>query len=533
MTLTQLTFSDDQAEAYDRVAEALAQAGIDLSGGPLRPMAEGKSQTLAVIGKAGSGKTLLLAKLHEALAEAGVDIVGGDYETRRKKDRRTLAILAPTNKAASVLRNRKVPATTIHRILYTPVYDPEYERIAEWLLGNGERPEIEGMTDTALDRAQAFYQQHASIPGALAAAGLRGSDFITGWKRREEPLDIGFVDESSMLDKRQFDDLQEIFPTLVLFGDPAQLAPVNQSGEMVFDTLPEPQRLTLSRVHRQTRDNPILDLAHALGDEGLTFDQFERMVEEAAARDDRVVMGQRVQADLMARSPVLVWRNATRIRLIHAFRAAYGAPPDALLPGEPLICDGIELPLKHRKKRIDLEARGLIKGAQVVWLGPGKRPGFSRLHVIGAEDPQLSAASIVKIEMPDEEEPFIPFAANMGAAFLHGAAVTIHKAQGSQWPEVQVFAPDLWAAARAGRVEAGQPLWKRLAYVAITRAEERLHWVVRNRLARPEGGLTTDDLKAKPTPLKLDGGSDAPRDGGSDGGAEGEGADTSPTAGFA
>ena len=65
----------------------------------------------------------------------------------------------------------------------------------------------------------------------------------------------------------------------------------------------------------------------------------------------------------------------------------------------------------------------------------------------------------------------------MGATFLHGAAVTIHKAQGSQWDTAQVFAPDIYAAARMGRVEAGQPLWKRLAYVAITRAQERLIWV--------------------------------------------------------
>jgi exodeoxyribonuclease-5 len=83
----------------------------------------------------------------------------------------------------------------------------------------------------------------------------------------------------------------------------------------------------------------------------------------------------------------------------------------------------------------------------------------------------------------------------MGASFLHGAAVTIHKAQGSQWPEVQVFAPDLYAAAQAGRSEAGQPLWKRLAYVAITRAETRLFWVVRNRLSRPSGPLRVDDLR--------------------------------------
>jgi ATP-dependent exoDNAse (exonuclease V) alpha subunit len=501
MTVPSIQFSEDQAVAFDSVAELLRTAGVDVeSGVVLQPRNE--TGVMAVVGKAGSGKTLLLAKLYTALEEAGVEIVSGDYESRKRRDRRTLAILAPTNKAASVLRMRGVPATTIHRILYTPVYDPEYERIAEWLAGNGERPEIQGLTDEALDRAAGFYERNKSIPGALAAAGLRGSDFITGWKRREEPLDIGFVDESSMLDDRQFEDLKEIFPTLLLFGDPAQLAPVNQSGTMVFDGLPKARKLELQRVHRQEADNPILDLAHALADPHLEFQDFERMIEESAKHDDRVVWGQRVEVDLMARSPVLVWRNATRIRLIHAFRNVYGAPEDALLEGEPLICDGIELPMKHRKKRLDLEARGLIKGAQVVYLGPGRKPGFSRLHVFGAEDPQVSAASIVKIEKPDEEEPFIPFAARMGATFLHGAAVTIHKAQGSQWDTVQVFAPDLSIAARMGRVEAGHPLWKRLAYVAITRAQNRLIWVVRNRLAKPTHPLSIGDLRAA-SPVEL------------------------------
>ncbi|MDF1871782.1 AAA family ATPase [Vannielia sp.] len=504
MTAPALTFSDDQAEAWDSLSEVLRSAGVNLEDEVLTPAATGRDSVTAVMGKAGSGKTLLLARLGDALAEAGVDVISGDYEGKPRKDRRTLAILAPTNKAASVLRNRGVAATTIHRILYTPVYDPEYERIAEWLAGNGERPEIEGLTEEALDRAHASFQAHKSVPAALASAGLRGSDFITGWKRREEPLDIGFIDESSMLSDDQFEDLKEIFTTLVLFGDPAQLAPVKQSGNMVFDRLPEKRRLILHRVHRQEGDNPILDLAHALADPQVDFPAFERLVEQAAARDDRVQIGQRVEAGLMARSPALVWTNKTRIRLIHAFRAAYGAPHDALLEGEPLICDGIELPMKHRKKRLDLEARGLIKGAQVVYLGPGRKPGFSRLHVVGAEDPQVSAASIVKIELPDEEEPFIPFAARMGATFLHGAAVTIHKAQGSQWPTVQVFAPDLAIAARMNKMEAGQPLWKRLAYVAITRAETRLIWCVRNRLARPTGPLTTNDLVAPAAPLTLE-----------------------------
>ena len=503
MSKPPIIFSDDQAEAWDTVAAMLRQSGVDLEDSLLMGPPSDASSVMAVIGKAGSGKTMLLARLFEALQEAGVDVVSGDWEGKKRKDRRTLAILAPTNKAASVLRNHGVPATTIHRILYTPVYDPEYEKVAEWLAGQGERPEIEGLTDVALDRAFSSYQTHKSVPAALAAAGLRGSDFITGWKRREEGLDIGFVDESSMLDAKQFEDLQEIFPTLILFGDPAQLPPVQTSGGMVFETLPPQKVKALSRVHRQDAGNPILDLAHALADPMVDFYAFEKMVAEAAARDERVVMAQRVEADLMARSPVLVWRNATRIRLIHAFRAAFDAPVDELLAGEPLICDGIELPVKHRKKRLDLEARGLIKGAQVIYLGPGRKPGFSRLHVMGAEDPQVSAASIVKIEQEGDAEPFIPFAARMGATFLHGAAVTIHKAQGSQWDTVQVFAPDIEIAARMGRVEAGQPLWKRLAYVAITRAETQLRWVVRNRLARPTGTLTVDDLHTPAVALEL------------------------------
>lgn len=492
-------FSTDQATALARLEAVLRDAGIDLGGGALT--SEGAPQkAMAVLGRAGSGKTMLLAHLVKALVAAGVEPVSGDWEGRKGRSRRTVAVLAPTNKAASVLRGRGVPATTIHRVLYTPLYHPDYEAIAEWLTGKGMRPKVEGMTEAALDRAEASYRVHGSIPGALAAAGLRGSDFIKGWKRRDEPLDIGLIDEASMLDARQFEDLSALCRTLILFGDPAQLAPVGGGGTMVFDGLPEERRLALGRVHRQAQGNPIVDLAHALADPELDFRAFEDMVRAVAARDPRVVIAPRVDAGAMARAPALVWRNATRVRLIEAFRRAHGAPPDALLPGEPLVCDGIELPLKHRRKRIDLEARGLIKGAQAIYLAPGRQPGFARLYLPGAEEPQIGVASIIQIESPGAEEPTLAAAASMGAVFLHGAAVTIHKAQGSQWPDVQVFAPDLWAAAQSGRSEAGVALWKRLAYVAITRAEHRLFWVTRYALARPTAPLGVDDLPRRTGP---------------------------------
>ncbi|MEO1773918.1 MAG: AAA family ATPase [Pseudomonadota bacterium] len=493
----EIALSPDQAAAWSVVTARLAAHGIDVDAGTATPLDESAAaaEVLAMLGKAGSGKTVLLARLATALRGAEIEAVTAEDAFKRRRERRSFAVLAPTNKAVSVLRNRGVPASTLHRIMYTPVYDPEYQKVADWLEGERKtRPKVEGMTEEALDIAKAAHDQHGSVAGALAAAGLRGSDFITGWQRREEPLDIALVDEASMVDSKQLADLSEIFRLIILFGDPAQLAPVGERGAMVFDTLPEGRRLSLSRIHRQAADNPILDLAHALADETLDFFGFERLVEEAAARDDRVEVAQRADPDLMATSPMLVWRNKTRVRLIAGFRAAHEVTPGSLVKGEPLVCDGLELPMKKRQNRLELEGHGLVKGAQARFKGPGRKTNYARVDVAGTEEGTISVASIVQLEQP-EGEPLMPFAARMGAVFLHGAAVTIHKAQGSQWPQVQVFAPDLLAAARAGQSEAGIPLWKRLAYVAITRAEERLIWVVRPMLARPATPLGRQGLE--------------------------------------
>ena len=491
--LPDIAFSADQEAAWAAVAAQMRAVGVDLEAATVVAPRTGDGPAIvAVTGKAGSGKTVLLARLAEALAAAGLVTVTPDWESTRYRRERSVAVLAPTNKAASVLRAKGVAATTIHRILYTPVYDPEFQKIAEWLEEKAEGdPPSDALPGESVERARRAYLVHGSIPGALAAAGVRGADFITGWTRRKDPLDIALVDEASMIDADQLADLEALFGLIVLFGDPAQLAPVKAKGRMLFDRLPEGRVHHLGRVFRQAAGNPILDLAHALGDPELGFAAFEEMLRETAAADARVTIAARADADLMRESPVLVWRNATRMRLIRAFRAAHGCPEDALVAGEPLICDGLELPLKERRQRIELERRGLIKGAQARYLGPGRRPGYARVDISGTEEPGISVAAIIQIESPDAEEPRLLSAARMGAVFLHGAACTIHKAQGSQWPAVQVFAPDLYAAARSGQTEAGLALWKRLAYVAITRAEERLVWVTRYMISKPAAPLGT------------------------------------------
>ena len=143
MVIDLVYFSGDQTKAYNEVVSNLKLSGIDLSEKKLSKKPSRQASLLSIIGKAGTGKTLLIAKLFEALKSSGVNIITGDYESKKLRTERSLSVLAPTNKAASVLRSKGVPATTLHRILYTPIYDPEYDKIAEWLLGNSARPENE------------------------------------------------------------------------------------------------------------------------------------------------------------------------------------------------------------------------------------------------------------------------------------------------------------------------------------------------------------------------------------------------------
>ena len=491
-----MELSTDQHECLSKLKLILSRSGVSI-GGFSRDEAskiDSKENISAVLGYAGTGKTKLLRLLVEILEKSGVNSTDFDYEVKSKKGSRSYSILAPTNKAVSVLKTLGLPATTIHRVLYLPVYDPSYEKISDWLRGTSTKPSLNILSEEALENMKGFFSRHSSIPGAFASVGIRTSDFIIGWKRRDNPLDIGIVDESSMLSQMQVDDLKKIFRTLILFGDPGQLAPVEQSGHMVFHRLPKKKKFYLKKIHRQSQDNPILTLSNFLREPKLTFEDFDERIKTLAYNDGRISISSRVCSDLMCRSPVLVWRNKTRIRLISAFRRAFNFPDYTLVEGEPLICDGLELPGNYWKKKIDLEERGLIKGAQAIYLGKGKKNGFCKLYIFGATEPNVSVASIVQMEQIGDQRPKILSSASMGVVFVHGASTTIHKAQGSQWEEVQVFAPDIEASAKSGLIESDVPLWKRLAYVAITRAQHKLFWVTDYRISSPEGKIKTSDL---------------------------------------
>ena len=99
----------------------------------------GRAQgVLAITGKAGSGKTMLLARTRRSPPRGRCrDGFGRLRGAKAKGQAHARDSRAHEQGRQTSCANHGVPATTIHRIIYTPVYDPEYEKIAEWLVSGG------------------------------------------------------------------------------------------------------------------------------------------------------------------------------------------------------------------------------------------------------------------------------------------------------------------------------------------------------------------------------------------------------------
>jgi exodeoxyribonuclease-5 len=245
---------------------------------------------------------MLLAEPLQGAEGGGVEVISGDYEGRGARTAgRWRSWRRPTRRPASCgcagCRRRRSTASS------TPRSTTRNTKDRRMAVGQGSAPGGRGADRQALDRAFAFYQTGSLDSRCPGGGGPEGSDFIKGWKRREDPLDIGFVDEASMLDERQFDDLREIFPDAGAVRRPGAAGPGRPVGEMVFDKLAPARKLHLHRIHRQAARQPDPRPGPCAGRRTGWVRGLRADGQAAARRDDRVVWAERVDADLMARSP--------------------------------------------------------------------------------------------------------------------------------------------------------------------------------------------------------------------------------------
>ncbi len=390
-------------------------------------------RTFVVSGEAGSGKTTVLAALLQACQINPESIV----------------IATPTTKAREVLR-AKLPQRggwrsrlrTIASVVWKYKYPPSF---------NGEDIVFEklGLKDPPTDR-------------------------------RMQGVRVVFVDEASMITDQEHRMLTEHF-RVVYFGDPDQLPPVLRDGsaDSPADVLDHPD-FRLKTIHRQSEESPILQAAaHARAGQQLEFIEFT---------DDRVQILHETN-DCLGRDDfdqlldqhdvILAGRNITRIRLnrrVRHLRNLLDHPGDVTpKPGEILVATQ---QMREAFDRVGVQngQRLVVKDFQGV-VSKREEPYSDvldlRLLVALEDRPNLEDELIISSQMLHGDhvrgsQIVTHDVSGPRSNILRcewGYALTVHKAQGSEWPRVLVV-NDVVGDERV-------PL-ARWNYVAYTRAIDQL-----------------------------------------------------------
>jgi exodeoxyribonuclease V alpha subunit len=332
----------------------------------------------------------------------------------------TVALAAPTGRAAKRLEELTgAPATTVHRLLGA--------------------------------QGGAAGSDPAAGPGGPPLPGTGEPAWV--FSRNEEwPLDADLivVDEASMLDAELAAALVEACPDgarLLLVGDPAQLPSIGPGRVLadIIDSGAVPVT-ELSRLYRQRDGGVIARLATAV--RGGTLPPVDSPDREV------VVLAARSSADAAHRVMQLVTDSIPR---------ALGIPAADIQVITPV----------HKGPAGTLALNQALKGR--LNPGPGAHGGFDPgdrvVSVANHADAGFSNGEVGTVVGPGEGGLQVAFPAApvcVPGKFLsdlrHGWAVTVHRAQGSEWPAVVAVFP----------AEAAGMLSRPLAYTALTRAQRHL-----------------------------------------------------------
>jgi exodeoxyribonuclease-5 len=256
------------------------------------------------------------------------------------------------------------------------------------------------------------------------------------------------IDECSMVDADLGRDLLSFGKPVLVLGDPAQLPPVKGGG---FFTDAEPDMM-LTEVHRQAADNPIIRLSMRVR-EGEAFalcpDGNAKVIEK---RDIDA-------ATVVSADQVLVGLNRTRRAYNRRLRELHGRGDPSPEVGDKLVC------LRNDR------TKGLLNGSiWVVKSTAATRKSKLSMTIVPEDDPSRRPLRIgVLPEFFQGLEESLPFNIRRESdEFDFGYALTVHKAQGSQWDHVVLF--DESRAFREHR--------RRWLYTGITRAATKLTLVL-------------------------------------------------------
>lgn len=399
-----ITFSPDQQAALDAMLSAIL----------------GGAQEAQLTGKAGTGKTTITKEMIARIEATG----------------RRVVVAAPTWRAAKVLSAAiGRPVASVHSCLYGHVFEKE-------------------------DKATG--DTHICFGNRHAPCGV-GEVFL--------------VDEASMLHQSVYDDLLSVMPEgscLVLVGDTRQLPPPKGS---IVPCLFQPTA-SLETIHRQAAGSPIISLADAIDQGGRrwTWQSAPRWVWEgpdvkllpAGSFAPEAVLAKRVAAG--ADIVLLTYRNEDIDRVNHLVREKLGRGGAPLAAGDRILfCEkaqDIGAVRNEFARVVDVEEATPMmmrhRDLQIcrLELEDGRVEEVSVYTKSLARGESLRRDATVLIERWLSGAKLPPL---VQARYAYAASV--HRAQGSQFPEVVYW--ETYASRRSLECRA-------LRYTGVTRSSRRL-----------------------------------------------------------
>lgn len=261
-------------------------------------------------------------------------------------------------------------------------------------------------------------------------------------------VDVIVLDEASMVDEVLYKDLCSYGIPILAVGDHGQLPPIQGALNLMASPA-----IRLEKIHRQAENNPIIQMSmRAREGRGILTGDYGAVRKVPRRQLPEVV--ERYGADFDAAGMVLCGTNHTRSALNQLLRARRGFTGALPQKGERVIClrnsrqAGLFNGLTGTLSRMEPpEEGGRIMSADVALDGGDTWSGDARVDQFGA--PKTSQIFTPGIEL-----------------FDWGYALTVHKAQGSEAPNVIVFEECAWMET--------DDLRRRWRYTAYTRAAERL-----------------------------------------------------------
>ncbi len=269
--------------------------------------------------------------------------------------------------------------------------------------------------------------------------------------------DLIIVDEASMVDPFVLNDLLSYEVPIIAVGDHGQLPPIGTNYSLMQNP-----HLTLTQIHRQEKDSPIIDVSILARTKGeIPIKKFGVGVRKIS-RDDpdsREILNDALEG-FNEETLIICGYNTTRLKLNQELRARkdkYGDIPET--------------------------------GDRVVAL---KNNHYSGIHngAVGTitkiiEEDKTGNWLLVKIDIDGQDKPYQGYiykpqfnqketvAGNLkdpdghqGDLFDFGYALTVHKSQGSQADSVILFEERF--------PKSTDEEWRRWLYTAVTRAKQNL-----------------------------------------------------------